>query len=90
MEKKVYLLTCTCFSKFDGGVEYQITMSFDCDAEIQVFQSKEDAFERMSERISIALSNGWVVINSNEEFAEMLHATYTWRKVYEITEKTIY
>lgn len=46
MEKKVYLLTLTCFSKLEKGVEYQITLCFDCDAEIAVFVSvppEEDA-----------------------------------------------
>lgn len=90
MEKKVYLLTCTFFSKLEKGVEYQITMCFDCDAEIALYQRKEDALECMKERINIANSSGWVVINSNDEIAEMVHDTYTWRKVYEITEKAIY
>lgn len=90
MEKKVYLLTHTCFSKLEKGVEYQITMCFDCDAEIAVYQRKEDAFESLQERVNIAKSSGWVVINSSDEVVEMVHDTYTWRKVYEITEKNVY
>lgn len=90
MEKKVYLLTLTCFSKLEKGVEHQITVAFDCDAEIAVFQRKEDAYEQMYGRVNMSKSCGWFVINSSDEVVEMVHDTYIWRKVYEITEKNVY
>lgn len=88
--EKVYLLTCSSFSKFEGGVEYQITMCFDCDAEISVYQRKKDAFEHLLERVNISNSAGWVMSNGNDEVVEMVHDTFNWRKVYRITEKKLY
>lgn len=70
------------------------SVSFDCDTEIAVFQTKNDASERLSERVKISNSQGWVISNEkvmeNDEVVEMVHDTYTWRKVYRITKKNLY
>lgn len=90
MEKKVYLVTCTCFSKSERGVEYMHAVNFDCDTEIAVFKSKKDAFAHLLERLETSKSVGWVVSNDNDKFVEMVHPSYCWRMVYKVTEKKLY
>lgn len=90
MEKKVYLVTCTCFSKSEKGVDYMHAVGFDSDAEIAVFKSKKDASAHLLERLEIAKKFGWIVSNDNDEFVEMVNQSYGWRMVYKVTEKTLY
>lgn len=89
MEKKVYLLTCTCFSKSERGVDYMHAVGFENDAEIAVFKSKKDAFACLLKRVENSKIVGWVV-SSNGKFFEMVHPSYSWRMIYKVTEKTIF
>lgn len=90
MEKKVYLVTCTCFSKSEKGVDYMHAVSFNSDAEIAVFNYQKDAFEELLERIEASKSIGWVISYDNVKLVEMVHPSYRWRMVYKVTEKTLY
>ena len=90
MEKKVYLVTCTCYSKSEKGVDYMHAVSFNSDAEIAVFKSKKDAFAHLLERLEISKSVGWLISNDNAEFVEMVHPSYRWRMIYKVTEKNFY
>lgn len=90
MEKLVYLVTCTCYSKSEKGVDYMHAVSFDSDAEIEVFSTKTRAFEYVSKRIETSKSVGWSVSSESTNCVEMKHELYSWRMVYRVTEKAMY
>lgn len=89
MEKKVYLVTCTCFSKSEKGVDYMHAVNFGDEAEIAVFSTKTEAFEYFEKRIVVSKNVGWKILSEFTDVVEMIHGLYAWRMVYRVTEKAI-
>lgn len=90
MEKKVYLVTCTCFSKSEIGVDYMHAVNFSNEAEIAVFSTKTKAFEYFEKRVEVSKNVGWRILNEFTDVVEMNHDFYTWRMVYRVTERALF